>query len=112
MSRRQSILLDVSAYDEQSTMIVASRAIRSISTPSTSEHRAGAPGTCRCRMCSQADGLDCGVLAAAAGRKGEPKAAGEPFRIELFVRRYSVDTRPWNTFHADSAAVTVNVVAL
>jgi len=33
----------------------------------------------------------------------------EHFRVEAFIRRYSIDTRPWNGFHKDSAAVTVNV---
>lgn len=28
---------------------------------------------------------------------------------EVFVRRYAVDSRPWNPFHTDSAALTVNV---
>eukprot|EP00411_Alexandrium_monilatum_P111783 CAMPEP_0175708822 /NCGR_PEP_ID=MMETSP0097-20121207/39261_1 /TAXON_ID=311494 /ORGANISM="Alexandrium monilatum, Strain CCMP3105" /LENGTH=337 /DNA_ID=CAMNT_0017016215 /DNA_START=51 /DNA_END=1064 /DNA_ORIENTATION=- len=29
--------------------------------------------------------------------------------VEIFVRRYTADSRPWNPFHVDSAAVTVNV---
>ena len=28
---------------------------------------------------------------------------------EVFVRRYSGDTRPWIPFHADAAAVTINI---
>ena len=28
---------------------------------------------------------------------------------EAFIRRYSVDTRPWNPFHQDSYRLTVNV---
>merc|ERR1712190_587630 len=29
--------------------------------------------------------------------------------VEIFVRRYTADSRPWNPFHNDSAAFTVNV---
>lgn len=32
--------------------------------------------------------------------------------IDIFVRRYTGGTRPWNPFHHDSAAVTVNGEAL
>ena len=28
---------------------------------------------------------------------------------QIFVRRYTPDTRPWNPFHVDSARVTLNV---
>ena len=28
---------------------------------------------------------------------------------EMFVRRYSVDTRPWNPFHTDAYELTVNI---
>ena len=34
----------------------------------------------------------------------EPK-----YRAEIFIRRYSNDTRPWIGFHRDACAVTVNV---
>jgi len=33
----------------------------------------------------------------------------DQFRVEAFVRRYTKGTRPWNVFHKDRAAVTVNV---
>ena len=33
----------------------------------------------------------------------------QPLRAQIFVRRYTPDSRPWNPFHVDSAAVTVNV---
>ena len=29
--------------------------------------------------------------------------------VEIFVRRYSAGTRPWNPFHTDSSALTINV---
>jgi len=29
--------------------------------------------------------------------------------VEIFVRRYTTDSRPWNPFHTDSAAYTVNM---
>lgn len=38
-----------------------------------------------------------------AGREEVPR------QVEIFVRRYSVDSRPWNPFHTDLAAFTVNV---
>lgn len=31
---------------------------------------------------------------------------------EIFIRRYTADTRPWNPFHTDTAAVTVNVALI
>ena len=31
------------------------------------------------------------------------------FRVEMMLRRYSRETRPWIQFHCDRAAVTVNV---
>ena len=37
------------------------------------------------------------------------EAAGAGELREMFVRRYSVDTRPWNPFHTDAYEVTVNV---
>jgi hypothetical protein len=39
--------------------------------------------------------------------EGIEKELEEP--ITIFLRRYSADTRPWNPFHNDAAAVTVNV---
>ena len=35
--------------------------------------------------------------------------AEPPTDAEIFIRRYTPDTRPWNPWHRDSAAVTVNV---
>ena len=32
-----------------------------------------------------------------------------PTDAQVFIRRYTPDTRPWNPWHLDSAAVTVNV---
>ena len=29
--------------------------------------------------------------------------------VEVFVRRYAAETRPWNPFHTDSSALTLNV---
>ena len=31
------------------------------------------------------------------------------FRVEMMVRRYTRDTRPWIQFHCDKAAITVNI---
>ena len=40
-----------------------------------------------------------------AGGGGVPRLE----QAEIFIRRYSPDTRPWNPFHTDSAALTINV---
>lgn len=41
------------------------------------------------------------------GSKG--KFAIADYRVEMMLRRYTRDTRPWIQFHCDKAAVTVNV---
>ena len=55
-----------------------------------------------------------GVLRAALASReaiAEPAPArgGACKPLEMFVRRYTADTRPWIPFHCDRAAVTVNV---
>lgn len=58
-------------------------------------------------------------IVAHAGDLGEAPVAGPaavsppllpvPPPSDIFVRRYSGSTRPWNPFHQDAAAVTVNI---
>ena len=38
-----------------------------------------------------------------------PLDAAAAYRIEIFIRRYSRETRPWIQFHCDRASFTVNV---
>ena len=47
-------------------------------------------------------------LAAAGSETDEPASAGS-FRVEIFVRRYRREERPWIQFHCDRAAYTCNV---
>jgi len=35
-----------------------------------------------------------------------------PESAEIFVRRYAADSRPWNPFHTDSAALTLNLALI
>ena len=47
------------------------------------------------------------LLALPARFSDEASGIGKP--REIFVRRYTGGTRPWNPFHHDAAAVTINV---
>jgi len=47
------------------------------------------------------------LLALPARFSDEASETGKP--REIFVRRYTGGTRPWNPFHHDAAAVTINV---
>ena len=52
----------------------------------------------------------CLLPAAFSSADNSARAGDEPWiPATMFVRRYSGDTRPWIMFHADNAAVTVNV---
>ena len=60
------------------------------------------PDALRTALCR----LDGRALPSSA-RDGACPGASKP--LEMFIRRYTADTRPWIPFHCDRAAVTVNV---
>lgn len=51
---------------------------------------------------------DSATLLSLPGRL-RPDFDSSKYRIQIFVRRYTRDTRPWIQFHNDNAAFTVNV---
>ena len=65
---------------------------------------AGAAGAAAAGAPSGQTGGDCG-----GGGDGDDEAADAAELHEMFVRRYSIDTRPWNPFHSDAYELTVNV---
>jgi predicted 2-oxoglutarate/Fe(II)-dependent dioxygenase YbiX len=50
-----------------------------------------------------------GSSTAGAVEGSEPLVVSTETPTDIFARRYTGSTRPWNPFHQDSAAVTVNV---
>ena len=54
---------------------------------------------------------DCAPASAAAAAAATAPASAPLAELEsrIFIRRYAPSTRPWNPFHTDSSAVTINV---
>lgn len=62
------------------------------------------------RQAARAEAAPASARASVASIAGAPEAGDAPWTpSSMFVRRYSSDSRPWIAFHADNAAVTVNV---
>ena len=62
--------------------------------------------TQRAELCARARAEGTEVPAAAAQAT---EAADGGFNVDLFVRRYTRETRPWIAFHCDVSTVTINV---
>lgn len=72
---------------------------------SDAQARAAAEATNQVDACVLAEA----VASANAAAELAASAASQGYHINVFIRRYSRDTRPWIGFHTDLSTVTVNV---
>jgi len=69
----------------------------------------GGPGTTPGATTGGAGRLEAALSRARAAAATARRAAADGLTLQMYIRRYSTDTRPWLGFHTDRSAVTINV---